>query len=189
MKQIAHILFYILLLLCSTTGLSQNAGSKEKILPQIQVVKPLGTEKQGEAASLLEERLTQAIILNGIASTTSRFLLVTSICELSSQVTPSTPPQYVTELEVAFYIADQIEKTVLQQTTIIIKGVARTKAKAYQNAVNTIQARNPRLKTLIKKGKEKIIAYYQTQTDDSRRKETPETEQPDIEWIFNDSKL
>lgn len=184
MKQLLYILYCMNLLLSSATGFGQEINQDKKNTVKLQVLKPLGLEKQDGAASLLEERLTQAVILNGIASTTSRFVLVTSIRELSSQVTPSTPPQYVTELEVSCYIADQTEKIILQQTTFNVKGVARSAAKAYRNATGMIQARNPKLKTLINKGKEKMIAYYQTLKEESQERVTTGTEEPDTEWIF-----
>lgn len=186
MKQILYMLYGICLLLSSASSFGQNADSKESKSVKIQVIRPQGLDKQDGAISLLEERLTQAVILNGIASTTSRFLLVTSIRELSSQVTPSTPPRYVTELEVSCYIADQTEKTVLQQTTFNVKGTGSSKTKAYRNATGMLQARNPRLKTLINKGKEKIIAYYRIRNEESLKRENDGTNIPDTEWIFND---
>lgn len=184
MKQLLYILYCINLLLYSTTGSGQEMNREKTNTVKLQVLTPLGLDKQDGAASLLEERLTQAVILNGIASTTSRFVLVTCIRELSSLVTPSTPPQYLTELEVTCYIADQTEKIILQQTTFNVKGVARSTAKAYWNAIGMIQARNPKLKTLINKGKEKIITYYQTLNEESQERVNAGAKEPDIEWIF-----
>lgn len=166
MKQIVNILLCINLLWSPLNSLGQSSNPSDRDSIQIQVAHPSGLAGQDNAVSLLEKRLTQAVVLNGIASTTSRFLLVTDIHELSSQVTTSAPPQYVIELEISCYITDQTEKTVLQQTTFNVKGVARTKAKAYQHAIGSIQARNPKLKTLIKRGKEKITAYYQAQKEE-----------------------
>lgn len=168
MKQIVNILFCISLLLSSASGFAQSTPPEDPSSVKLQVRKPSGLEKQDGAASLLEERLIQAVVLNGMATAASRFQLATHIRELSSQVTPSTPPQYVTEYEVTCYITDLAEKTILQQTTFNVKGVARTKAKASRNAIDQIQARNPKLKTLLKKGKEKIILYQQTQEEETR---------------------
>ncbi len=184
MKQLLYILYCINLLLSPTTGSGQDMNQEKMNAVKLQVLKPLGLEEQDGAASFLEERLTQAVILNGIVSATSRFVLVTSIRELSSRVTPSTPPQYVTELEVNCYIADQTEKIILQQTTFNVKGVARSTAKTYLNAIGMIQARNPKLKTLINKGKEKIIAYYQTLDEESPERANTGTKEPDTEWIL-----
>ncbi|MFR8359115.1 MAG: hypothetical protein ACLVEJ_27995 [Parabacteroides sp.] len=91
MKQLLYILYCINLLLYSTTGSGQEMNREKTNTVKLQVLTPLGLDKQDGAASLLEERLTQAVILNGIASTISRFVLVTSIRELSSQVTPFHP--------------------------------------------------------------------------------------------------
>ena len=168
MKQIVNILFCISLLLSSATGFAQSTLPKDLSTVKLQVRKPSGLEKQDGAASLLEERLIQAVILNGIAAAASPFQLVSHIRELSSLVPPSTPPQYVTEFEVTCYITDQAENIILQQTAFNVKGVARTKAKASRNAIDQIQARNPKLKTLLKKGKEKIILYQQTQEENTR---------------------
>ena len=168
MKQIVNILFCITLLLFSATGFTPTILPEDLSLINLQVMKPSGLEKQDGAASLLEERLIQAVILNGIACAVSPFRLTTHIRELSSQITTSTPPQYVTELEVTCFITDQVEKITLQQTTFHVKGVARTKEKAFRNAIEQIQARNPKLKTLLKKGKEKILLYLLNKEEETR---------------------
>lgn len=47
-----------------------------------------------------------------------------------------------------------------------------------------IQARNPKLKTLINKGKEKIITYYQTLNEESQERVNAGAKEPDTEWII-----
>ncbi|EKN09314.1 hypothetical protein HMPREF1076_04343 [Parabacteroides goldsteinii CL02T12C30] len=163
MKQIQIILYCIGLLLYVRPAAGQTLNPEDIKQVKIQVTTPSGLEKQVNVASLLKNRLTQAVVLNGTGTTCSRFLLVCYIQELSSQVTPSTPSQYISELEVSCFIADRIEKTILQQGTFQIKGIAGSKEKAVMNAVGSIRSRDPQLKKLITQGKEKIVAYYRTQ--------------------------
>lgn len=150
------------MLLYTTYTFGQNTDSEDIKRIKIQVATPSGIESQPNVADLLKKRLIQSVALNGIGSTSSRFLLVCQIQELNSYVTQSTPPQYVSELEIYCFLADQIEKTILQQMSFQVKGVDRSKEKAVMNAISSIQARNPQLKKFINKGKEKILAYYHT---------------------------
>lgn len=163
MKQLQIILCCIGLLLYAKPVSGQKINPEDIKRVKIQVTTPRGLEKQPNVTSLLKNRLTQAVTLNGTGTTSSRFLLVCLVQELSSQVTPSTPPQYISELEVSCFIADRVEKTILQQNTFQVKGVARSKEKAVMNAVESIQARNPQLKKFITRGKEKIVAYYRAE--------------------------
>lgn len=163
MKQIQLILCCIGLLLYTKPIFGQQANPEDIKRVKIQITTPCGLEKQANVALLLKNRLTQAVTLNGTRTICSRFLLVCLVQELNSQVTPSAPPQYISELEVNCFIADRIEKTILQQTAFQVKGVARSKEKAVMNAVESIQARNPQLKKFITRGKEKIVVYYRTE--------------------------
>lgn len=163
MKQLKIVIYCLGILICSPaiSGQENNPNEEAKQIG-LEVIKPVGTNIQENVVTLLKEHISQAVILNGVASTHSRFILTTRISELSSQVTPSAPPRYVSEFEVACYITDRSRQAILQQTTFQVKGVAGSKEKAVQNAINSIQARHPRLKQLITKGKEKIAAYYLT---------------------------
>lgn len=165
MKQIRIILYWITLWLQTLPAIGQEINQDDLKRIKIQVVTPQGLEQQPNAADLLENRLVQAVSLNGTGTTCSRFLLVCQVQELNSLATPSTPPQYVAELEISCFIADQIEKTILQQATFQVKGVAHSKEKAVMNAVSSINARNPQLKKLITKGKEKIVTYYRSKCE------------------------
>lgn len=165
--RLLHILLYCAgIWMCPLSISGQtDSGSEDAKRIKLQVVKPVGLEKQDPVATILESRLIQAVTLNGTTAAHSRFILTTHIQELSSQITTSAPPQYTTELEIVCSIMDKSQKTVLQQTSFNIKGVARSKEKAIMNAITSIQARHPQLKTLITKGKEKIMASYQTECE------------------------
>lgn len=165
MKQIRIILYWITLWLQTLPTIGQEINQDDLKRIKIQVVTPQGLEQQPNVAELLKNRLVQAVSLNGTGTTYSRFLLVSQVQELNSQVTPSAPPQYTTELEVSCFITDRTKRTILQQTTFQVKGVARSKEKAVMNAVSSINARNPQLKKLITKGKEKIVTYYRTECE------------------------
>ncbi|HPH57359.1 MAG TPA: hypothetical protein PLC41_04915, partial [Bacteroidales bacterium] len=84
---------------------------------------------------------------------------------LSKDVTTTIPQQFVVEMEVFLFIVDVTQKTILQQESIVIKGIAENESKAVLKAVSSLQARNPSLKNLIVRGKDKIVAYYNTECD------------------------
>ena len=84
------------------------------------------------------------------------------------------------EVEVALYFIDNVSKVILSQETITKKGMDSTEDKAVEKAIKQIQARDPKLKKLIKIGKDRAIQYYKA------TEETEETaEDTDVSWIFN----
>lgn len=165
MRQILISLYWISLLLRSICITGQEAVNPEKISQiKIQVATPQGLEEQFNLASLLKKRITQAITLNGMATAPSHFLLTSSIQELSSRVTPSTPPQYTVELEIYCVLTDRTNQANIHQTAFFVKGIASSKEKARMNAIESIKTRNPQLKKFIVKGKEKIVKTLNTDT-------------------------
>lgn len=166
MKQIRLLLIGVISLFCALPIVGQQTVvNADSLLIHLQVLPPRGLEKQQNVADILQNRLKQAVVLNGAVAESSPFVLETVIQTLSGQATPSTPPQFVVELEITCSITDRVKRVTLQQTTFHIKGVAQTRMKAVMNAITSIQARHPQLKTLIRKGKEKISSGYETENN------------------------
>lgn len=182
MKRIKFLIIAALIMLTSVTVKAQKEMTFEQMIP-VRVLMPINKDVKGDALTVLYNRLNQAVTLNGLGSSTneSRFLIVTSVTVLSKEATASVPVQYMAEVEVATYFVDNIEKVILSQEMITKKGMDSTDDKAVAKAIQQIQARDPKLKKLIKIGKEHAIQYYKATEEQSEES----TGDPDVSWIFN----
>ena len=181
MNKIKVLLMAALVMMTSLTMKAQQDMTFEQMIP-VRVLMPTNKDVKGDALTVLYNRLNQAVTLNGLGSATNenRFLIVTSVTVLSKEATNSVPVQYMAEVEVALYFIDNVSKVILSQETITKKGMDSTEDKAVEKAIKQIQARDPKLKKLIKIGKDRAIQYYKA------TEETEETaEDTDVSWIFN----
>lgn len=179
MKRIKLLIIAALVMLTSFTVKAQEM-TFEQMMP-VRVLMPVNKEVKGDALTVLYNRLNQAVTLNGLGSTTndSRFLIVSSVTVLSKEATASVPVQYMAEVEVAVYFVDNVTKVILSQEMITKKGLDSTDDLAVSKAIKQIQARDPKLKKLIKIGKDRAIQYYQA-TEGQEESEGD----PDVSWIF-----
>lgn len=181
MKKIKLLIIAALVMFAGMTVNAQKDMAFEEMIP-VRVLMPVNKDIKGDALTVLYNRLNQAVTLNGLGSSTNenRFLIVTSVTVLSNEATASVPVQYMAEVEVALYFVDNVTKVILSQEMITKKGMDSTDDKAIGKALQQIQARDPKLKKLIKIGKDRAIQYY---------KATEATEEsagdPDVSWVFN----
>lgn len=152
MKKGLLSLISIILLLSSFTVDAQN----------IRVMPISGASTSDASASLLYNRLNQAVSLNGLTSTdnSNRFLLITTLSVLSMETTTTTPVNCVAEVEVSMFIVDNVKKILMSQEILTKKGVGSDETKAVQEAVKSIKARDPKLKKMITVAKNRIMDYY-----------------------------
>lgn len=181
MKRIKVLLIAALVMMASITVKAQQDMSFEQMIP-VRVLMPVNKDVKGDALTVLYNRLNQAVTLNGLGSSTneSRFLIVTSVTVLSNEATASVPVQYMAEVEVAVYFVDNVNKIILSQEVITKKGMDSTADNAVGKAIKQIQARDPKLKKLIKIGKDRAIQYYQA----TEGQEENKAGDPDVSWIY-----
>lgn len=181
MKKIRLILLALVLMASGTMMKAQTEMSFEQMIP-VRVLMPVNNEIKGDALTVLYNRLNQAVTLNGLGSSTneSRFLIVTSVTVLSKNVTTSIPPQFMAEVEMAFYFVDNVNKVILAQEMITKKGMDDNENKAVTKAVKSVQARDPKFKKLINIGKKRAMEYYKA-TEENNEKETSD---PDVSWVL-----
>lgn len=174
----------ILAAICAISGIlcAQDVMSFEQMIP-VRVLMPKNDEVKGDALTVLYNNINQALALNGLGSSTneSRFIIVTSVTILSKNVTTSIPPQYMAEVEVAFYFVDNINKVILAQEMITKKAMDDNDNRAVAKAVKSIKARDPKLKKLINIGKKRAVEYYKA-IDEMESSE--ENADPNVSWIF-----
>ena len=181
MKKIKTLLLAVLVMISGTLLKAQSEMTFEQMIP-VRVMMPVNKQIKGDALTVLYNRVNQAVTLNGLGSSTneSRFLIVTSVTVLSKNVTTSIPPQFMAEVEIAFYFVDNINKVILSQEMITKKGMDNDENKAVAKAIKSIQARDPKLKKLITIGKTRAVEYYKA-IDET---ESSEESTPDVSWIF-----
>lgn len=132
-------------------------------------VMPISTQNISDAsASLLYNRLNQAVSLNGLASTdnSNRFLLITTVSVLSVEPTATMPVSYVAEIEISMFIVDNVKKILMSQEILTKKGVSDNETKAVQEAIKSLKARDPKLKKMITVAKNRIIDYYNNECEE-----------------------
>lgn len=131
-------------------------------------VLPLSTELIGNnTATILYNRINQAVALNGIGSSSNsnKFLIITNVTVLSVEMTTTPPVRFCAEVEINLYLVDNSRKLVMSQESIIKKGFGDDKTKAIHEAVCQLKARDPKIKKMIVFGKNKIIDYYNSECE------------------------
>ena len=120
-----------------------------------------------DAKSLLETKLTQVAASKGMGgnSVNPRFIITAAVNILSKDIVSGPPMMIAQNLSITVYIADGIEEKVYSSTTIELKGVGTNENKAFITAFKRINPRHPELENFLHEGKEKIIAFYESQCD------------------------
>ena len=151
-----------LLLLLALVSVSYMAEAQA-----IRVMYPSDDNIGEEAASLLYNRLNQAVTLNGLGSTdnSNKFLLISSVTVMSVEPTATVPVRYMAEVEVAMFIVDNSRKLLMSQETLTKKGVGDNEEKAVAEAIKSIKSRDPKLKKMITIGKDRIVEYYNAECE------------------------
>ena len=117
-----------------------------------------------EARKLLETKLSQIITLNGIADNDYyvRFVLTAKVNVISKDIVAGPPQRISQKLDITLMLGDIVEDKVYSQHTISALGVGTSEEKAFIAAIKQINANNKEIAQFIHKGKQRIIAYYQT---------------------------
>lgn len=165
MKKLNFVIFILLLILCRNASNAQEVTNEPKNISIGVHVPESGNGIPSNCISMLSNRLIQAITLNGIGSTNSRFVIIPTTSILSTETTSTAPTQNVCKIEVTIALVDVVEKSILTQCTLPLIGVDDTPDKSINQAFSKINARSPELKRLITQGKDKIINYYTNNCD------------------------
>ncbi|MDN3665242.1 hypothetical protein ACFFU1_03300 [Algibacter miyuki] len=162
MKKIIYTLFFVSsLVLVAQDNINYDGIFIGSYVPSQVENMPLAAKK------MLSNKLSQIITQKGIGDTSynSRFIITPNIAVLSKDVVPSAPPKVALNLEVTFYIGDGIDGTLYVSETVSAKGVGTNENKAYIAAVRQIRPKSPTLQDFVKRGKERVIEYYNNNCD------------------------
>ncbi len=119
------------------------------------------------ARNALENKLSQIASQNGMGGGVynPRFIITANIVVLTKDITPTVPPMHAYTLDVNLYVGDGIDGILFANHTVTVKGVGNNETRAYLNAINNIQSRNPQYQYFIENAKRKIIEYYNANCD------------------------
>lgn len=133
----------------------------------IRVLPVTASNVSGNATEMLYNRLSQAVSLNGMASTdnSNRFLLMPSVTVASIEPTVTVPVQYIAEVEIVLSLVDNSRKMLITQEILTKKGIAENETKAVNEAIGSLKGRDAKLKKLIVNGKKEILEYYNTECE------------------------
>jgi hypothetical protein len=168
MKKI--LIFLLSLIFVSNLTFSQNDLGTMDDIGRITLTPVLGNDLADmpqEAQNLFLSQLRQIATKNGMGgtSTNPQFIITGTSSVLTKDITATAPPVHAYTLQINLYIVDYVNKTTLSNETIEIKGAGSNETKAYTNALKNINPKNPKIKSFVTKGKEKIIEYYNTKCD------------------------
>lgn len=117
-----------------------------------------------DAAKILEGKMNNIISSNGIKSEMgeSRFILTGNWVTETKDIVGGAPTQIAYTLNINLYIGDGEEGTKYISETFRVKGVGSTEEKAHLAAIRNLQGNSTKMSEFVKKGKERIISYYES---------------------------
>lgn len=168
-------LFSIFFLLLTSALFAQSSLSpeqKEYYLGRIVlsvVVMPEDVEKMTPSEkTMLENRSLSIATNNGIASTSeeSVFILVPKIDVYDEQVSEGMKNITIVRMEYNLSIRQSRNNTVFASYTIKLRGSSFDKNEAVRNAILQIDPADPKAKTFIDEGKNKILQFFNSKCKD-----------------------
>ena len=173
MKRINIIILLSVILINSS--FSQNDTSLEDIgRIVLNTYIPDELNLPGQARNLLENKLSQVATYYGMGgnSIDGRFVIMAVINVMSKDIIAGPPQMVAQNFDVTIYIGDAIDDKLFSSTSISLKGVGKNENESLINGIKNINQRNPLIKQALEEGKEKIVAYFESNCDFIIRKAT-----------------
>ena len=159
MKKIQIIFLSVFIM--SSSLIAQNDLVKSDDIQRIAITPVYFTSKFSEKeGSLLINKMNKLVSKDGLSSNYSRFIMWPRVDELSTEPTSTVPVMYVTELDVTFYIGDNVTQTIYGQVNFTVEGVDKKSDKAHYKALKNIKSTNSYCVGFLKEAKDKIIEFY-----------------------------
>lgn len=160
------IFITLLILLVNITLFGQNNLGKSDDSQRI-AIKPyyLESKFKSKDGNLLLSKMNKLLTKEGLSSNYSRYIMWPRVDVLSQEATETAPTMYITELDVTFYIADNIDQTIYNQVSFTTKGVDKKADKSYYKALKKVKSTNSDGINFLNDAKSKIIEYYNSKCD------------------------
>ena len=115
----------------------------------------------------LETKLTQMITENGIGIGVGggQFCLMAKCDLLSKEILGGAPIVQTQRLSITFIVADMIDGKIIASTNIEVVSSGNTDVQTYNNAIRRLNAKDRNFQDFIRNGKEKIMAFYNSNGD------------------------
>ena len=120
----------------------------------------------------LETKLSQMITANGIGvgARGGQFCLLAKCDLLSKDVIGGAPIVQTQRMSFTFFVADMIDEKIIASTSIEVVSSGSSEAQTYINAIRRLNVNDRNIQEMIRLGKEKIMDFYNTNTDAIIRK-------------------
>lgn len=137
-------------------------GARIAISPQVS-----DQEIPNGAKNMLLTKMKQIATLNGLSGDGDNpfFIMDASVDILTKELTPTAPPMHALNLQITFFIGDNINDNVYSETSMEVKGVGKNETKAYIAAIKNINTRKGQFKAFVERGKDKILEFYNSDCD------------------------
>jgi len=113
-----------------------------------------------EITDLMQNKLTQIVMQNGVGSFSEQYVLTAKIALEDKQVAATAPAQYVVKLAVQLQAVDVNAQILIRELTLNLTGVDRNENRAYVAAIRQINPRNPLIKSFIQEASDAAVAAY-----------------------------
>ncbi len=120
-----------------------------------------------ESRQILASRISQATSNYGIGSNdpNARFVISAKVNVLTRDIIAGPPQKIAQQLEFTLSIADLETQTIFSTISFQTKGIGNNENQAMIDAIKRIDLSNPKVKSILEDGKNKIINYYSTNCD------------------------
>jgi len=113
-----------------------------------------------EISDLMQNKLTQIALRNGVGSYSEQYVLTAKIALEDKQVTATAPAQYVVKLSVQLLALDMDAKVIVGEHTLPLVGVDKSENRAYMDAIRKIKPSDPLIVSFIKEASSTVVAAY-----------------------------
>lgn len=141
-------------------------NAQNEYLPITVVVEDLVEPYPTTAKVQLTNKLNQMLTAQGMASLNNngQFVLTAFMVPQDKEVLPGPPMQIMETMNANLYIADVVQKNVLATTEQTVKGLGRDETRSYLDAIKHLNTSSPAVAKFIQEGKNKIIAFYDSES-------------------------
>jgi len=155
------IRLFLVATLCSMSMLAQT-----EYLPITVAVEDVLEPYPATAKVQMINKLNQMLTAQGMASLNNngQFVLTAFMVPQDKEVLAGPPMQIMETMNANLYIADVVQKNVLATMEQPVKGLGRDETRSYLDAIKHLNTSSPAVAKFIEEGKNKIIAFYDSES-------------------------
>lgn len=156
------IFLSLIAILCSLPPMAVAQPTPNTQVGKISLIPFLKDSYDQQVNTLLINKLQQIATQNGMAGAgfDDRFIITAHLHPISAEKTATIPSKSAVKLSVALYIGDGFDGTLFSSMETELKGVGKDDTQAYMNAVRRLSPTNVEVQAFVKKGCDRIVAYY-----------------------------